>query len=351
MPKMRRMFPKFIRLFHGICSIAIFAACYGCSGAPLNRQLIQAKMPAPLKAPYGPQNASTTSQLYDDYRGYVNDIGVQIGRRHFDALRLPTYFESLGLHGLATRAERANWKALADRKEQHLENTGGGTFAGVSTGNLAGDFAADLVLALASGADILHQQEAIDAVRLKAHGSTEALADVVRSYNQTLASWLAIQVGGRETSPTKRIPGELPASVEIGENASIGDWLEDYQLLPQRSSWWFGYQKCDPRAILNTFDPEAGHNPLAWPRALPYAGMVCDTLGILAIAAGGYVELNSYDHTWGDRINAPLALWGGAALVGAGLVCQWQAESQEHRIVDRFNSKIRAALFPQGCAR
>ena len=158
--------------------------------------------------------------LYEHFRVVTNDVGVQVGRRHFEVDRLPDYLEASGTPKLAMKLDQmvgtANSFAKAERIKMSLAGLPGG----------------DLV------------QNSADRDRISKEAAIANYALVAADYNARLAYALGLSLSPAETSGKKSRPQPFAqAQFQAGDNASLADWVADYQLWFIASQWQIGYQK------------------------------------------------------------------------------------------------------------
>jgi hypothetical protein len=249
------------------------AACFllllsGCAG-PLSQRLKHAEMPKPYKVSTQPLGESERTAAFEAYRGYVNDFGVQIGRRHFNAERLPDYFCSCGLREFAEQASAAMLNEKARGISEKLEEPfsaprqipfplGDASWA-ASARNLE-QLAAGLVLSVAIplvynatvslvAHDIYLKWRVPYMIEMKwdeirARGYDGRLPDVMRGYNQYLALSLGVSPTAESIEARKQSYWDLPNGTTLGVNASEQDWVDDFGLAQESDQLYLGYLKC-----------------------------------------------------------------------------------------------------------
>ena len=331
-----------------LVSLAGIILLSGCATtASVHEYLLQSPNPTPFTAPHGPLQPSDAAKLYDEYRGYVNEQGIQIGHRHFNIERLPDYFRESHLDLLGQRANKAYWADLAQKnREDELE---AGRIIGNGGGSLESLLAFIAIFVTVEIVDAV-KDEKYSKILGKAGGSTETIENVMDSYNRILVAALGISRTPQTLAKIKELPKSMPDSVSLGPNSTMEDWLEDYNFRQEGPGWWFGYQRSDPREMLSLFDPDDANSTFKiMHNKLTYFGGALDTLAILGICFGLSALASPYDHPAQDNITFDDGKWlaaGGAILGSIGITCHWQAWSQKNQIKDRFNLKMKMGLFP-----
>jgi hypothetical protein len=335
--------------------LSLITLLTGCVTTPSVSEYLDAvSPPVPFTSPPLPLTPTEANTIYDEFRGYINDEGVQIGHRHFNTERLPEYFKESNLNLLGDRAEKAFWADQARKAEYSFGNggLGGGGFGGGGAG--AGDLVALVAFVAAAvivdSVVVYEQDKEVKDLRMKAEGSTESLAQVMESYNKQLADSLGLSLENQDTSECKKRIElvELPESPQLGPNSNMEDWLEDYTFRQQGTTWYFGYKHYKPKKVFSQFDAEDGPNPQLQYRVLPYWGGVLGTIGAVAVALGLSALADPGDYTSPPLTfeNGKWFLIGGVIIGSLGLSLEWKSLSLKDDLKNRFNLKMKAKLFP-----
>lgn len=204
---------------------------------------------------------------FEAHRGYANDWGLQIGRRHMDGRNLARYFSKSGLEPFARDAESLE----AGREAKDTAGDIGEGFhssavalmrGGGSSGGsemlvfLAGALAIDLVgVVLYEGWRAAAETE-LKTLNKKSEAFKGTGADLMQNYNQWLAAYLGVSPTAAALSPIKPFPPPWPVSVSISANAEKGDWKDEYRLESVGRRWYFGGREVDSKEMLLFYGPE-----------------------------------------------------------------------------------------------
>ncbi len=324
----------------------------GCS-ASLQTRLKEAQPPSALVLPDKALAEKDRVALFEAHRAYVNDLGVQVGRRHFDAGRLPQYFRESGKDEFAERAQKALWDYWADEKKKgmrryrirgNLEDIGSGTTPDLGVGYALLVFLpVNLMGLVAHEAWAVRTLAEIGMLKLMV-GGEDTLRQVVHDYNLQLMRDLGVQ--NPEIRVAKTSIDAWPATPRIGVNATEDDWRDEYRLGDYSGKWYLGYQRCSLETASDLYN---GGTPILPP--VPTRGQsnmfAAEILGglLMTVAAA---TLNRRGGTSGSeewKNTLAISLTGGLTLTGAAFVARWKAAAAKSKAISGFNKRVAERLF------
>ncbi len=345
----------------GIALLFAVALC-GCS-ASLQTRLKEAQPPSALVLPDKALSENDRIALCEAHRAYVNDLGVQIGRRHFDRSLLPDYFRRSGLEVFALRAEDVPWGEKIKAKEAQL----GGKYTGIlgsgSGINSWEAFVAALAFELVAYSVYQGWRAAakieLDQLRRKAGPYRGTIVDLMGDYNSWLARSLGIKPDPSVIDPIQERLPPLPKRPGTGLNAGREDWLDSYRFGIANDRYYFGYQSSNLKDVLSAYGIDDEPDPFLAYRGGRVFGGLFEILGAAAVTWGGIVlaskdQPNSFQpfstspeqkqpHV--DDSKWMLPLGAGLAGLGIGMTLHWKSLKWRDEALDRINSKIAAKVF------
>ncbi len=343
--------------------VALAASLCGCS-ASLQTRLKEAQPPSALVLPDKDLAEKDRIALFEAHRGYLNSLGVQIGRRHFDRSLLPDYFRRSNLELFARMAESAAWNEKAKKKAAQLN----GSFKWADPSRAGGSWEAAVVmlgvelvgLAVYQGWRVAAMQQ-LEELKRKAGPFPGTMIGMMTDYNRWLAQALGVKPHPSVIDPIQEKLPPLPKRPSTGLNASREDWLESYRFGAFGGKYYLGYQANNLKDVLPAYQIHDGEDLFKGSRRGKVGGVIFQIIGGVALATGSVMfafkdSPNGFDFSDNSRglkkkEPVPDSVWaiplaGGALLSGLGITLSWRALKSRDQAVESINAKIAAKVFP-----
>jgi hypothetical protein len=290
-------------------------------------------MPAVLS---GPIEGASESQmdLYNSYKAVLNDVGMQVGRRHFDRERFSAYLYNSGYPELAIDSSNLNKIGALQREKSEI----GGAYANANfVGGSDSLVALAIYLAIITPPALIRNSQ-LDKELAGIKPPPPSFTVIAAAYNSRLAQSLVLSPTATLIYPEKHPAADLPLKAVLGVNAGMNDWIDDYALTKQNNNWYLGYESADSGTVLRALQPAGQDIAWQWSQRLPYAALTCDIAAVAFILAGGLTLANpTQSLSW---------LAGGVAAGGLGATLHWKSWKLETDVIARQRQYVREKLFP-----
>ena len=264
-----------------------------CGCASSGPRLKDMAAPVPFQKPGKSPQAAKAALLYDHFRVFVNSEGVQAGHHYFEIDALPAYVDASGWPDLKEKMA----KPVADFDHySHVEGF------------------KEMLKWLPGGSFILNSMDDYDSQRRQM--AINGVGEVATEFNGRLAALLGLGISdaGFRKPPPKPL-AEL--QVQLGDNASLADWVDDYQLWKFNDGWLLGRKRLDqadlPDALERIGAPEAG----AFRHTLWWSKQAYRTVCLGAIAAAVGAGLMAGDK--GGNPTGQAFLYAGLGVLSVGI--------------------------------
>ncbi|HTB34408.1 MAG TPA: hypothetical protein VK842_06065 [bacterium] len=276
---------------------------------------------------------------YANYKAVVNTLGMQVGERHFDKARFPDYLAQAGFPKLADEAgmalqRQALQDSLIEDNDQGVGGGAGGNF-GSAGGDLAG-LAAEVVLYVAMEAAIDHHNQALEKQISDLARRSRPFNGVADDYNSQVALRFGLNPSVVETFPYRPMPSAVGGPAQIGPNAALEDWVQDYDLSETPAHWFLGDDRAKVAQVEAALAPAGEEGDFHWSRRMPWIA------GAVGVAATACLLNGLITYQTPPQSNTSLGI--GAGLLCAGLGLEWRAMDLRSLTFQRYDDYLRARL-------
>jgi hypothetical protein len=320
--------------------LACLTLAAGCATDPMQR-LRSASLPTsppPAEAWVGQGRTGDRSLGgYANYKAVMNSLGMQVGQHHFDKWRFPDYLAQAGFPKLADEARMALQRQelqnslVEDQGPFGIGSGGGGDAALIGLGI---EIVAAAVMETAIHDHNMALEEKISALARQAR----PFNGVADDYNRQVALRFGLNPTLVDTFPYRAMALAVSGPAEIGANASLDDWADDYALTESPAHWFLGDDRAKVSQVEAVLAPAGAESPFHWSRRLPWMA------GAAGVAAAACLFYGAASYQSPRQSNTSLGI--GAGLICAGLGLEWRAMDLRTLTFQRYEDFLKARLNP-----